>query len=244
MINLLDVQMLAGLMGVALYLGAYALLQFRYISGTGYTYPFLNGAAALCVMISLIRDFNIASLLIQISFIAISIYGITRLFHIRNHINFDDREADFVKDKLPNSSNDVARKFLQSGEWLSVPEGARLSTAGEPVSHLYYISSGLCSVEVCGKKIGTCKAGDFVGEITCFNGERATGTVMTKEDVELFRIAVDKLKTLCNKHPILRLEIEQSVAENLRKKVARSNGYPLSSAKTNIASDNKRTAAA
>ncbi len=70
---------MAGIVGVLLYLGSYAALQFQVISATGIKYPILNFLAASAVLISLFESFNLSSALIQISWIAISAYGITKL---------------------------------------------------------------------------------------------------------------------------------------------------------------------
>lgn len=70
---------IAGFLGVALYLGYYAALQFQLLDCKGMIYPFLNFLAASCVLISLSESFNMLSALIQVSWIAISSYGIIRL---------------------------------------------------------------------------------------------------------------------------------------------------------------------
>ena len=69
----------AGLLGVAFYLGSYAALQFQLLDCKGIIYPFLNFLAASCVLISLSENFNMSSAIIQISWIAISSYGIIRI---------------------------------------------------------------------------------------------------------------------------------------------------------------------
>ena len=68
-----------GLVGVAFYLGSYAALQFGLIDGKRMIYPALNFIAASCVLVSLFENFNMPSLLIQISWITISLYGISRI---------------------------------------------------------------------------------------------------------------------------------------------------------------------
>lgn len=72
-----------GLIGVALYLGSYAALQFHLIDCKGILYPILNFLAASCVLISLFESFNMSSAIIQISWITISSIGILRLLSSR-----------------------------------------------------------------------------------------------------------------------------------------------------------------
>ncbi len=65
-----------GILGFILYLVSYALLQARKILGDSISYIMLNLTAATLVLVSLTNHFNIASALIQISWIVISLYGL------------------------------------------------------------------------------------------------------------------------------------------------------------------------
>ena len=68
-----------GLAGVGFYLGSYAALQFDFIDARGFAYPTLNFMAASLVLFSLMENYNFPSLLIQVSWITISLYGISKL---------------------------------------------------------------------------------------------------------------------------------------------------------------------
>jgi len=68
-----------GLAGVVFYLGSYAALQLDLINAKGFAYPTLNFLAASFVLLSLLENYNFPSLLIQISWITISLYGISKL---------------------------------------------------------------------------------------------------------------------------------------------------------------------
>jgi len=69
-----------GVAGFIFYMLSYALLQLGKISGQCYTYTLLNMLAASLVLISLTHQFNLASALIQISWIVISVVGIFRIW--------------------------------------------------------------------------------------------------------------------------------------------------------------------
>ena len=69
-----------GLLGVAFYLGSYAALQFGRLDGSSAVYTGLNLAAASCVLVSLASNFNLSSLLIQMFWIGISLYGLFRIW--------------------------------------------------------------------------------------------------------------------------------------------------------------------
>ena len=67
-----------GVTGFILYMLSYFLLQIGKIEGSDNIYILMNLAAACFVLISLIHNFNLASALIQISWILISVVGLIR----------------------------------------------------------------------------------------------------------------------------------------------------------------------
>ncbi len=69
---------LVGLAGVFCFLTSYALLQARRISVEDYCYTALNLAGAVLLMLSLFFAFNLASMLSQIMWIGISLFGLIK----------------------------------------------------------------------------------------------------------------------------------------------------------------------
>ena len=67
-----------GLLGFAAYLGGFGALQFGLLDGNGKTFAWVNVLAASLVLISLYDAFNLASALIQVSWIIIGYIGIVR----------------------------------------------------------------------------------------------------------------------------------------------------------------------
>ena len=68
-----------GVTGFVLYMVSYFLLQIGKVKGHGNAYTIMNLTAALLVLISLADSFNLASALIQIAWILISLIGLFRL---------------------------------------------------------------------------------------------------------------------------------------------------------------------
>ena len=69
---------LIGLAGTAGVVIAYGLLQIGALKPESLTYSGLNAFASALLLISLCFNFNLASLVLQIVWIAISFYGIAR----------------------------------------------------------------------------------------------------------------------------------------------------------------------
>ncbi len=72
----LSLSQFIGLVGFFTYLGSFFSLQMGWLDGNGNRYALLNIAAAACVLFSLLETFNLASALIQISWIAIGLGGL------------------------------------------------------------------------------------------------------------------------------------------------------------------------
>lgn len=69
---------LVGSAGVVSILLAYFLLQTERWSGQSLSYSLVNLIGSVMITISLIYDFNLSSFIIEVAWIAISIYGIVR----------------------------------------------------------------------------------------------------------------------------------------------------------------------
>ncbi|MCV6586869.1 MAG: hypothetical protein OIF47_15165 [Marinibacterium sp.] len=67
---------LIGIVGFITYVIGFGLVQHEKICGNGIGYPASKVFAALCVLVSLVGAFNLASCLIQLSYIVIGLYGI------------------------------------------------------------------------------------------------------------------------------------------------------------------------
>lgn len=71
---------LIGLTGVALLIITYALLQLDKIDPKGFWYSFNNLLVAILVTVSLIYTPNLASIVIEIFWFLISLYGVVMFF--------------------------------------------------------------------------------------------------------------------------------------------------------------------
>ncbi len=72
-----------GVMGSILYLYSYILLQFKRDFAKSFQYSFMNFTAAGLVLVSLCQHFNLAAVICNISWGAISLYG---MYKSRKHI--------------------------------------------------------------------------------------------------------------------------------------------------------------
>jgi heme/copper-type cytochrome/quinol oxidase subunit 4 len=68
----------AGLLGVALTLIAFYLLQAGRLRGDGLSYQLMNAFGAFAVLLSLLYAFNLSAFVLEGLWLGISIYGIVR----------------------------------------------------------------------------------------------------------------------------------------------------------------------
>lgn len=177
-----------GLLGVALYLGAYGALQLGLLRGSSVTYTLLNLAGASAVLLSLVEAFNLSSLLIQIFWITLSIIGLARLAWLRSQSKFSEDERTFLSQHFSNLPPHLARRFLSMGRWQSVSPGTILTRQGSPVHELIYIADGNANVSAHGSKVATLGPGALIGELSVMHGAEATADVEITDATRLFTL--------------------------------------------------------
>ncbi|MEM9263645.1 MAG: hypothetical protein AAGA22_08710 [Pseudomonadota bacterium] len=68
-----------GIFGVILVLMSYFLLQAERLRSDGVRYLLMNAIGAVLILVSLLKTFNLASFVIEICWLAISVYGLVRV---------------------------------------------------------------------------------------------------------------------------------------------------------------------
>ena len=72
-----------GLIGVVLLISTYALLQFDRIDPKGFWYSFNNMIVAILVTVSLLYNWNLASMVIEVFWFSLSVYGVYKFYKLR-----------------------------------------------------------------------------------------------------------------------------------------------------------------
>jgi multidrug transporter EmrE-like cation transporter len=74
---------LIGNIGVVVLMIAYLMLQLNKLSSAGLAYSVLNAIGASLIIVSLLFDFNLSALLMEVFWVLISFVGIYRYFHLK-----------------------------------------------------------------------------------------------------------------------------------------------------------------
>ncbi|MCY4180308.1 MAG: cyclic nucleotide-binding domain-containing protein [Litoreibacter sp.] len=209
---------ISGLLGVAFYLGGYAALQFGFVRGSGYAYTLLNLLGASFVLVSLWTNFNLASLLIQVSWITLSVVGLTRLYVRNRALHFTSEELQLLEDRLPTLSKPSAKDFFRAGGWADLEPGEGLLREGRAVEHLFYLAQGEVTVHSGENEITRVEHG-FLGEISVLDGKPASASVTTATPSKVFVIARTDLKRLMAKDTEFGNALEAGLSRELGRKL-------------------------
>lgn len=137
-------------------------------------------------------------------------------------VTFSDEERALAA-LLDGLGKSEARHFLDQGLWLDARRGDVITTAGEPVSHLYFLSAGSALVSTGGSVIGEVPAGSFIGEVTVLTGRPATGTVEIAAPSRLWCVPATALRAYVDDHDDVRRALEAAFREALSDKLVASN---------------------
>lgn len=137
---------------------------------------------------------------------------------------FNPEERRFIETVAPGLPPADARALLRSGAWTDVPAGTRVTTEGERVNALIFISEGKVRIDLGGLAVGACGAGDFLGEMTYANGNAATATATSVEALRYLKFERHILEQAQARRPVLRMALQASLNRNLIEKLQRSNG--------------------
>lgn len=74
---------LLGNIGVVVLVTTYLMLQLNKLSSDGLAYSLLNAIGAGLIVISLLVDFNLSALIIEVFWVLISLLGIYRYFRLK-----------------------------------------------------------------------------------------------------------------------------------------------------------------
>jgi NTE family protein len=119
------------------------------------------------------------------------------------------------------------REIAQDSQWLSLPGGATLFSAGDPADALYVVLSGCLGVFSPAERrnrglVGRVVAGDTVGEMGLISGRPRNAHVVALRDTELARLPADSFNRLFRQHPEAILRIARLTVDRLESSQSRT----------------------
>ena len=155
--------------------------------------------------------------------LAVNLMLLARRLHRDRSARFTPDEEAMVAALLPGLEPARARHLLDQGFWLSGERGDVLTREDEPVGHLYYLAAGEARVLSQGRQVGTCRAGDLIGEVTVLSGEQASATVTLDGPARFWCAPADVLRAYLQAHDEVRHALEHGFAMALKSKLRATN---------------------
>jgi CRP-like cAMP-binding protein len=146
-----------------------------------------------------------------------------RTFYERRSVRFTDEEKRMLDSVVAGVSKSRARHLIDQGLWLTGREGDVLTREGEPVGHLYFLAEGEARVMSLGRQVGSCRAGDLIGELTVLSGETASATVILSGPARFWCAPAEDLRPYVEANDDIKRAIEHGFATALKAKLRASN---------------------
>jgi CRP-like cAMP-binding protein len=155
--------------------------------------------------------------------LAACLFLLGRALYERRKAAFTPEEQRMIDSLVAGLSHNRARHLIDQGLWLNGKAGDVMTREGEPVDHLYFLAEGEARVMSQGQLVGTCRAGDLIGELTVLSGETASATVILNGPARFWCAPADDLKPYVEAHDDIRRAIEHGFATALKAKLRASN---------------------
>ena len=146
-----------------------------------------------------------------------------RTLYERRRVAFSPEEKRMLDSLVSGVSQSRARHLIDQGMWLNGKAGDELTREGEPVRHLYFLAEGEARVMSMGRQVGTCRAGDLIGELSVLSGDNASATVVLNGPARFWCAPAEDLKPYVEAHDDIRRAMEHGFAAALKAKLRASN---------------------
>ena len=202
---------------------SYALLLAAVLVARPFTLRLLIALAATSGLARALWIGDLASTVWLGLLLLACLYLLGRNLYESRNVRFSAEEMGMLDSLVAGLSKTQARHLIDQGMWLSGKEGDVLTREGEPVNHLYYLAEGEALVMSSGARVGTCRAGDLVGELTVLSGEVASATVILSGPARFWCAPAEDLRPYVEAHEDIRRAIEHGFAAALKAKLRASN---------------------
>jgi hypothetical protein len=156
-------------------------------------------------------------------FVAVNIGQLLILWYYERHHAFEEHQQHFVSSMPEGIERHSIKRLLELSTTREIAAGTLLTTEGQPVPELIFVSKGVAVVEKEGAAVAACGPGDYVGEMSFLTGRPASATARAFKPMTVVVFDQEKLKAAIDSDPGIRRAMESSLNLNLVGKLMRSN---------------------
>ena len=180
-----------------------------------------SGLAAMAHFI--FRTQDNASLVWETMFVLANGVQLAILQYRSRRSSLQSEERELLHAILQIEDQADQRRVLGLLRWRDAAVGEILMQQGELHPPLIYISAGAATVEVDGRLVGACGAGDFLGEISHVAKECASATVKVSNTMRIAEFDRQGLAAIPLTDPEIAKAIDSAVNRSLAAKLVRMN---------------------
>ena len=173
---------------------------------------------------------NMATLVSQICWLAISLYGTCHALSAEKPRGFtcSSKEAEMISWAasvgLPGPC--PAGMLLRAGRWRDVREGEVLAVAEQVLGRLIWLSAGAARVFRGEAELARIGAGQFIGEVTVLSGAPATASVAMVAPGRVFEIEAEALKRLMARDDAINAAVHLAITSAMGQRLRDANRRP------------------
>jgi CRP/FNR family cyclic AMP-dependent transcriptional regulator len=108
------------------------------------------------------------------------------------------------------------RNIAESFKQRTFNAGDTISSEGKGAAGFFVIESGIATVTVGGREVGTMKAGDYFGEIALIDQGARTATVTAQTDLHTYGMTFWEFRPIVENNSQLAWKLLQALAKKLR----------------------------
>jgi CRP-like cAMP-binding protein len=189
------------------------------------------GSGVLSIFYNALWVYDPLSVLWEVLFVATNLAQLALTAYRNSMARFTPEERAFYEIAVPGLAPAQVRRLLKAGRWLDGEAGTVLARQGEPVANLVFLVSGEVAITMDDHVVGSCSAGDFVGEISVSTGIPATASAIAKTPIRYLAFERRFLMQLLNRSGEIGRAVELSFRHGLREKLIRTNMAVVSAAR-------------
>ncbi len=199
------------------------LLVLSALAGGSRTLHSLGMAAGLLGAIFFTAsDMQVAAIW-AVVFTLANVAKLAQIIHETRRSFMTEEQRALIEDVLMVMATPQQRQLLKIISWRDTKPGEVLMWQGQQSPPLVYIASGLADIEHDGTRLGECRAGEFLGEMSLISGERATATVTVSQAARIAMFDRKELLQLSSELPELSLSLDHAFNRGLTEKLHRMN---------------------
>lgn len=181
-------------------------------------------AAGLFGLIHVVAsDAGFVPMLLVLAFVLVNLVQLAVLWNRSRKGTMLEEEKALFDHLLGDKARMHEGRLRDLLRWRDAGMGTVLMRQGEKDPPLLYVASGKVLVEADGVEVGTCGAGDFLGEMSLVSGRSASATVTVLQLARIARFDRDALGQYARAVPEVGTAVANALNRGLAAKVERMN---------------------